>query len=218
VNSRRRSRRAMTLIEILVALAVAVVVLIIVWGFYMTSNKLLHLSQRKLTAIQGALVLADRLASDIPQSLLDDDEEPRLADGRNGLMVEVFDALSEDTHLGDTTDQPSVGRKDVAYRLDGDTGQLTIKNGADEHPFLLARYRRLLFSYGVDDQRRTGGPTTDPRLQYLHYRLACVAGDEGGTASDPRTVVTLLGSVGLHQKASAAKFPFWNAPYAVHTD
>ena len=94
---RTGTNKGMTLIEVLLGMAIVIVIMIMVWNIYMMGNRFFNQTQRKLTAVQGALLLVDRLSKEIPQSVFKADEGPEIPEAKE-LMVSIFDeasALSE---------------------------------------------------------------------------------------------------------------------------
>lgn len=204
-------RRAFTLTEVAVALAVASIVIIGVWSLFRLTERSFHANRKRLTSLQGAFLLTERLCAELRQAVVLEGLEPVVTD-KDELLYHYFDAAASDLAPG--TSNPVMALRPMRYRHVPDTGWFLRKDGsAAEREFRVARFECVLFHVPADP------PPVPASRRYVSFRITCAADDDleanrgkGDRSPDrrDREVVTLITAVGFQQAASRAAFPWWS--------
>jgi len=204
------NRRATTLIEVVVALAVGTLAVILVWGLFRMSHRMFHSTRKRLTSLQGAFMLLERFDQDLAQTVILERTEPLVEDNRERLTFCMVDGDASQPSGPD----PKVVLKRVQYRRDKDSAYFVRQEGSDTWSFRAAQFEIILYNKPTPSAMRV------PADEYITFRITCAAhddieanrgkGDENPNRRD-REVVTLISTVGFHQRASEAAFPWWRA-------
>ena len=204
-------RRSFSLVEVVVAMTISLVVFGGLWGLFRLSERSFHATRKRLTSLQGAYLLSERLGVELRSAVTDQRVAPQEFSGR-GVEYLYVDSVASDLSPG--TLNPTLVVRSMRYRHCVETGVFYRKDGpALERSFGLSRFECVLF-YVPEDA------TEHAFRNYISVRITCASEDDlefnlgvGDRHPDRRDthVVTLITSIGLHEAASRKAFPWWVA-------
>jgi hypothetical protein len=224
VAARRRWRGAFTVVEVLVATLIGVNVLLILWQVFIADQRRFARDQGKLSALQGALLFAERLEMDLQEialrmpTPLDPtvpftlDNPVRIDDGGRRLTFLRFGP--PDPATGATTARP------VAYAYDAGRFRITRALGTEVVPFQNVLVDSIRFEGRSATLRLDGlGLTPPPRIfrpelpVYL-IKYQVTASPETPGADSPANVpvenkCTLVNAVPIVYRAERTAHPYW---------
>ncbi|MBI4870876.1 MAG: prepilin-type N-terminal cleavage/methylation domain-containing protein [Candidatus Riflebacteria bacterium] len=203
-----RPRRAYTLVEVVVAIAVGIIVLVLLWTLISTMTRSFASSRDLLGSLQGAFLLVETVKNDLAGLYFEQGHKPlEVSDNFFDLSFYVFDPESN-TGIG--LSNPAAALERVRYAFDPKTNMVS-RNGK---VLTFARFERVIFYFQAPQfqnvaEKRYGN--------YVTLRVTCapdatIEANRNRADADriTKSVVTLITSVSVQQKASQELFPLWN--------
>lgn len=218
------SRRAFTVVELMVALLVGVNVLVILWQVFTSDQKRFARDQGKLAAMQGALLFAERLEMDLREIALD------IPDAQNTGKLFTLDnpvviddggkKLSFLRFLPHDALSPLVKVARATYSYEPQEFRIRRTIGADSAPFKtvvveVIKYELVTLNARVDQLGLNPMPVVfRPQVPMNFLKYEITAAPETGRGRTPQEIpgeqkVTLVNAVALLYRADRANHPYW---------
>jgi hypothetical protein len=220
----RSSNRGFSVVEIMVALLVGVNVLAILWQVFTSDQKRFARDSGKLGAMQGALLFAERLETDLreialevpdagnPNKLFTLDRPVTLEDGGRKLGFLRFKAHDPAS--------PLVKVERATYSYDPQEYRIRRTVGTETTPFKTLvveaiKYDLVTLTARFDQLGITPPPVVfrpQVPMNFLKYEItAAPETGRGRTPADiaPEQKVTLVNAVALLYRADRSNHPYW---------
>jgi hypothetical protein len=150
-----RMRKALTLVEVLLAVAISGVVVGMIWGIYRIARRQSARLEGRLSGIQGAVLLSDRIRHDMARALFTPSDPLPMVESvaggtANRLNILVYSGYRffdhpEALYDPEQNDPAWIRGERVSYTFDEKAGQVTRNTPSGDELLGFARFARVEF-------------------------------------------------------------------------
>lgn len=206
-------RRAFTMIEIVVSIALGLLVTAGLYSLMSVATRSFGTSRAKLSNLQAAVILVGRLEDDLRNLWQSPSRKIEVSKGE--LRFWALDR--EGSRFGTGSSDPQIALFEIAYRFDEGSNRVERKVGSEAWRLLPGTFESVAFQFVRPDF--TDGAALKFH-NYFNVRITCATGRELAqnrevdSFQDPdrvtKNVFTLIASVGADIKTRQNLYPVWN--------